>query len=138
MTFKPVQASPKDMALTDLSKMTESRIAVLLGVPPFLVGLPSGGDPMTYSNVTSIFDYHWRAGLRPQASSVMAALSQWLLPRGTTVELNRDAYIQPEPYQRAQTAEILNRIVDPVSGQPALTVQEIRAAERIDEGGILT
>jgi hypothetical protein len=124
------------MALTDLSKMTESRIAVLLGVPPFLVGLPSGGDPMTYANVTSIFDYHWRAGLRPQAQSVMSALSQWLLPRGTSVEVNRDAYIQPEPYQRAQTAEILNRIVDPVSGQPALSVQEIRAAERIDEGAL--
>jgi len=136
VTFKPVQASPKDMALTDLSKMTESRIAVLLGVPPFLVGLPSGGDPMTYSNVTSIFDYHWRAGLRPQAQAVMSALSQWLLPRGTSVEVNRDAYIQPEPYQRAQTAEILNRIVDPVSGQPALSVQEIRAAERIDEGAL--
>ena len=136
VTFKPVQASPKDMALTDLSKMTESRIAVLLGVPPFLVGLPSGGDPMTYANVTSIFDYHWRAGLRPQAQAVMAALSQWLLPRGTNVEVNRDAYIQPEPYQRAQTAEILNRIVDPVSGQPALSVQEIRAAERIDEGAL--
>jgi len=66
----------------------------------------------------------------------MSALSQWLLPRGTRVEVNRDAYIQPEPYQRAQTAEILNRIVDPVSGQPALSVQEIRAAERIDEGAL--
>jgi len=136
VTFKPVQASPKDLALADLSKMTEARIAVLLGVPPFLVGLPSGGDPMTYSNVTAIFDYHWRAGLRPQAQTVMSALSQWLLPRGTTVEVNRDAYIQPEPEARARTAEILNRIVDPVSGQPALTVQEIRAAERIDEGAL--
>jgi HK97 family phage portal protein len=136
VTWKPTQVSPKDMALTDLSKMVESRIAVLLGVPPFLLGLPSGGDPMTYANVTQIFDFHWRAGLRPQAQTVMSALSQWLLPRGTSVEVNRDAYIQPEPYQRAQTAEILNRIVDPVSGQPALTVQEIRAAERIDEGAL--
>jgi HK97 family phage portal protein len=133
VTWKPTQVNPKDMALAELSSLTESRIAVLLGVPPFLVGLPSGGDPMTYANVTQIFDYHWRAGLRPQAQTVMSALSQWLLPRGTIVEVDRDAYIQPEPYQRAQTAEILNRIVDPVSGQPALTVQEIRAAERIDD-----
>ena len=72
-------------------------IAVLLGVPPFLVGLPSGGDPMTYANVNAIFDYHWRAGLRPKAQAVMAALSQWLLPRGTAIEVNRDAYVQPEP-----------------------------------------
>ena len=114
------------MALVELSNLTEARIAVLLGVPPFLVGLPSGGDPMTYANVTQIFDYHWRAGLRPQAQAVMAALSRWLLPRGTRVEVNRDAYVQPEPYTRAQTAEILNRIVDP-AGNPALSVQEIRA-----------
>ena len=34
----------------------------------------------------------------------MAALSEWVLPRGTTVEVNRDAYVQPEPLERAQTA----------------------------------
>jgi HK97 family phage portal protein len=132
VTWKATQVNPKDMMLTELSALTESRIAVLLGVPPFLVGLPSGGDPMTYSNVTSIFDYHWRAGLRPQAQTVMAALSGWLAPRGTRVEVNRDAYVQPEPYTRAQTAQILNGIVDP-SGNPALSVEEIRAAERLDD-----
>ena len=62
----------------------------------------------------------------------MAALSGWLLPRGTRVEVNRDAYVQPEPYTRAQTAEILNRIVDP-AGNPALSVEEIRQAERLDD-----
>ena len=61
----------------------------------------------------------------------MAALSGWLLPRGTRVELNRDEYIQPGPYERAQTAEILNAIVD-AEGNPALSVQEIRDAERFD------
>jgi len=105
----------------------------MLGVPPFLVGLPSGGDSMTYSNVTSLFSYHWRAYLRPRAQTVMSALSGWLLPRGTRIEVNRDAYIEPEPLQRAQTAEILNRIVDPVTGEPALKVAEIRNAERIDD-----
>lgn len=104
----------------------------MLGVPPFLVGLPSGGDSMTYSNVSSLFDYHWRAGLRPKAQSVMAALSEWALPRGTIVEVNRDAYIRPEPLVRAQTAQILNGIRDE-SGNPVLTVQEIRDAERIDD-----
>jgi hypothetical protein len=87
---------------------------------------------MTYSNVTSVFDFHWRAGLRPKAQMLMGALSQFALPRGVRVEVNRDAYIEPEPLQRAQTAQILAGIVDPVTGQQALTVQEIRAAERLD------
>ena len=52
VTWRATQVSPKDMALTDLQEKAEARIAVLLGVPPFLVGLPSGGDPMTYANVT--------------------------------------------------------------------------------------
>jgi HK97 family phage portal protein len=131
--WTPTQLNPRDMALHDLLTVNESRIAVMFGVPPFIVGLPSGGDSMTYSNVTSLFDYHWRAGLRPKAQSVMDALSGWLLPRGTKVELNRDEYIQPEPLERAQTYQILAGIVDPVTGQPVMTVPEIRAAERLDD-----
>jgi len=131
LKWTPTQLNPKDLALLELSQYNESRIAVLLGVPPFLVGLPSGGDSMTYSNVQSIFDYHWRAGLRPKAQTVMSALSGWALPRGTVVELNRDAYVQPGPLERAQTAQILNAIVD-ADGNPVLTVQEIRASERFD------
>lgn len=121
---------PVKMALLELAQYEDSRIAILLGVPPFLVGLPAGGDSLTYSNVQSLFDYHWRAGLRPKAQAVMAGLSEWLLPDGTTVEVNRDAYIQPGPLERAQTYEIMHRIVDP-QGNPALSVDEIRDAERL-------
>ena len=105
--FKTMSYDPEKMALVDLSKWNESRIAVLLGVPPFLMGLPSGGDSLTYSNVESLFDYHWRAGLKPKASTVMSALSYWALPRGTTVEVNRDEYVRPGPLERAQTWALL-------------------------------
>ena len=80
ITFEALQLSPKDMALIELWQFNESRICILLGVPPFLMGLPSGGDSMTYSNVTALFDYHWRASLRPKAQTVMAALSEWVVP----------------------------------------------------------
>jgi len=131
VTWEATQLNPQEMALLELSQWNESRIAIMLGVPPFLVGLPSGGDSYTYSNVSALFDYHWRAGLRPKAQTVMSALSEWLLPRGTSIELNRDAYIRPEPYQRAQTYQILNAIKDE-QGNPALTVDEIRKAEQIE------
>jgi HK97 family phage portal protein len=132
VTWAATQLDPEKMALVDLSKLTEARIAVMLGVPPFLVGLPSGGDSMTYANVSAIFDYHWRAGLKPKAAAVMAALSEWLLPRGTRVELNRDEYVQPGPFERAQADQIWASILDPATGQPAKTVAEIRAQERLD------
>jgi len=131
LQWKPTQINPKDMALLDLSQSADARIAVMLGVPPFLVGLPSGGDSLTYANVNAIFDYHWRGGLRPKAHACMAALSGWALPRGTMVEVNQDSYVQPEPLVRAQTYQILASIQDPVSGQPVITVQQIREAERL-------
>jgi hypothetical protein len=62
----------------------------------------------------------------------MSALSNWALPRGTRVELNRNSYIEPEPLQQAQAFQILASIVDPVTGNPALTVEEIRRILRLD------
>jgi len=123
VTWKATQANALDSALAELAAYTDAKLAVLLGVPPFLLGLPSGGDSMTYSNVSSIFDYHWRAGLKPKASRLMLALSQWLVPRGTTVEVNRDEYVSPGPYERAQTYAIHHAI-------GSMTVEEIRESER--------
>jgi len=87
--------SPKEMAMLELEQFNESRVAVLLGVPPFIVGLPSGGDSMTYSNVSNLFDFHDRQTLRSLAISITSALSFWALPLGQRVEINRDEYSRP-------------------------------------------
>jgi hypothetical protein len=121
--WKATQTDPLSSALAELAAYTEAKIVTGLGVPPFLLGLPSGGDSMTYSNVSSIFDYHWRGGLRPKAQRLMLALTQWLTPRGTVLEVNRDEYVRPGPLERAQTHEIYHRI-------GALSAEEIREAER--------
>jgi HK97 family phage portal protein len=127
VTWKPTAVNPTDMALIELTQMTEARIATLLGVPPFLVGLPAGGDSMTYSNVSSLFDYHWRAGLRPKAETVCKAISGWALPAGTTFEVNRDEYVRPDPYTRAQTWQILTAI-------GVLTAEQVAQIERYAVG----
>jgi HK97 family phage portal protein len=106
LEFETLQFSPEQMALVDLAKMNEARIAVMMSVPPFLVGLPQGGDSMTYSNVQSIFEYHWRAGLSTMATTVIRALSGWLLPAGTALEVNRDEYVKPTMLERAQAEQI--------------------------------
>lgn len=130
--WTPTQVNPKDIGLTTLLDREEGRIAHLLGVPSELVGIPTSTDPMTYKNVTMWFDLHWRSGLRPKAQFLMEALSGWALPRGTSIELNRDEYVAAEPLERAQTAQILFNIIDPATGQRALTIDEIRAVERLD------
>jgi HK97 family phage portal protein len=121
--FKTLAYNPKDLALVELSQWNEARIAVLLKVPPICVALPSGGDSMTYSNVESLFDYRWRAGLSTLAANLMAALSGWALPRGTTVEVNRDEFVKAPPLERAQTHAIY-------VGLGIETVEEAREAER--------
>lgn len=122
--------SAKDMALLELAQFTEARIAVKLGVPPFLVGLPSGGDSMTYSNVSSLFDFHHRASLNPKVGAVMSALSNWALPRGQRVELNRDEYTRPPFNERATGYKTLAE-TGMALGEPVITADEIRTMERL-------
>lgn len=114
--------SPRDAAMLELAQFTESRIAVALGVPPFLMGLPSAqGESLTYSNVSMLFDFHDRASLRPKATHVMQALSNWALVRGQSVELNRDEYSRPAFNERADawTKLVTAGIVTPEQVQQA-------------------
>jgi len=117
------QPSAKDMALLELAQFTDARICIKLGVPPFLMGLPSGGDSLTYTNVSQLFDYHDRASLSTKATHVMTAFSNWALPRGQSSELNRDEYSRPELPQRAKAYVDLKAV-------GALDAEEIRAMER--------
>jgi hypothetical protein len=102
----PLQLSPQQMGLTDLAQYNEARISVLLGVPPFLLGLPTN-ESMTYSNVSQVFDFHDRRYLKTAATRVMSALSGWALPRGQSAELNRDEYSRPPLAERAEAYEKL-------------------------------
>lgn len=116
--------SARDMTLLELAQFNESRIAVALGVPPFLAGLPSGGDSMTYANIEQIFGFHDRLYLRPKAVAVMSAMSWWGLPRGQSAELNRDEYSRPSLKERADAYAVL-------IAAGVMTAEEARTMERL-------
>jgi HK97 family phage portal protein len=120
---KPLQLDPEKMMLNEVAAYNDARISNLLGVPAFLLGLP-GGDSMTYSNATSLFDFHDRRYLHTAATHVMTALSGWALPRGQAVELNRDEYSRPPLLERATAYEKLAAL-------GALNAEEIRIMERL-------
>jgi hypothetical protein len=115
--------SPKDMAMMEVSEFTEGRIAILLGVPPFIMGL-STGNSMVYSNVSQVFEFHDRSFLHTAAAAVMADLSWWALPALQCVELNRDEYTRPSFEVRAQAYVQL-------VGAGIMSVEEVRMAERL-------
>ena len=115
----------EDVALLELTHFNEARVAILLGVPPFLLGLAAAaGGSITYSNVESLFDFHDRSSLRPKANAVMSALGQWSLPYNETVELNRDDYTRPSLVDRARAYETMIN-----SG--VMKPEEARAMERL-------
>jgi HK97 family phage portal protein len=122
--LEQLQTTPKDMALSEMQQFAEARVAVLLGLPPFLVGLPSGADSMTYSNVSTIYDSHWRQTLRPHSRYLMGALSAWALPGRSAVDLDAEEYIRPAPLDRANVYKILLEA-------GVMTVDEVRTAERL-------
>jgi phage portal protein BeeE len=128
LNLQVTQTTPRDMTLTDLQKFAEARLAVLLGVPPYLLGLPSGSDSLTYSNVNSIFDYWWRITLKPHGGYILKAISEWALPGHVDLLLNASSYTQPPALERAQYYEIMTRI-------GAMSVAEIRAAESLSTDG---
>lgn len=135
-TLSALNISPKDMALLELRQFDEARIAILLGVPPFLLGLPSGADSLTYQTVEGMYEYHWRASLRPLATGLMEAISNWALRAvDEVIELNRDEYTRPALGERVTAYSTLHGLVEVDAAgveRRAITIAEIRSAERLD------
>lgn len=129
LDLETLTVSPREMMMLEQRVFDETRIAAAFGVPPYLVGLPSP-DGLTYSNANSIFEFHWRMTLRTAAAAVASAMSNWLLPRGTRFEFNRDDYVRADDSTRAQTDSTLFNIIDE-QGNRAKTVDEIRMGNRL-------
>lgn len=129
VTYEQVTMSPKDMALLDLKWFDHQVIAAAMGVPAVLVNLPQSAG-LTYSSTVMLADFHWRATLRPAAQSIAGALSRWALPYGTGMEFNPDKYVQPDLEARSRAYSTLFNIHDEATGQRAISIDEIRAAER--------
>jgi HK97 family phage portal protein len=123
--WKATQVDPLSSAMVELSAYTEARVCAALGVPPHFMALPAHGASLTYTTAALEADSHWRQALRPLSQRLMMALSNWLVPRGTGVEVNRDEYIRPGPLERAQTNEILLR-------NGVITVEQWQRMERFD------
>jgi hypothetical protein len=131
VTLAPFTIGPREMALLELRQFDEARISTLMRCPPTLLGLPTGEGSLVYSNVTAIYDFHWRAHLRPIAAALTGAISQWALPGPQAIELNRDEYVRPSFAERVAGYATLFNIHDELTGERGITIEEIRAAERL-------
>ena len=128
--------SAQDMSLMEVTQFNEARIAVLLGVPPFLVGLPGATGSLTYSNIEQLFSFHDRSSLRPKATAVMSALDSWALPAPQTLELNRDDYTRPSLLERVRAYQIMIEIgmMEPEEAAEAERLSGPGSASRLSGG----
>ncbi|EMD82472.1 phage portal protein [Pacificimonas flava] len=75
LTWQPLSLSPADMDFAEGQRTAARDIALALGVPPMLLGLP--GDN-TYSNYAEANRALWRLSVLPMAGRICEALTGWL------------------------------------------------------------
>jgi HK97 family phage portal protein len=119
LDWKTMSMSPKDMDFIEAKNAAAREIALALGVPPMLLGIP--GDN-TYSNYQEANRVFWRQTVLPLVSRTLQAITAWLAPAFGPVEL-RPALDQIDALsgERAALWEMLARA-------DFLTVGEKRAA----------
>ncbi|MFO1169351.1 MAG: phage portal protein [Hyphomicrobiaceae bacterium] len=88
LDWKAMALTPKDMDFIEAKNAAAREIALALGVPPMLLGIP--GDN-TYSNFQEANRMLWRQTVLPLVQRTAKALSAWLSPvYGGALELKPD------------------------------------------------
>ena len=88
LDWKPLGLSPKDMDFIEAKNAAAREIALAMGVPPMLLGIP--GDN-TFSNYQEAQRAFWRTTVLPLFNRTAKALAGWLAPAwGDTLDLRGD------------------------------------------------
>lgn len=77
LDWKMMSMSPRDMDFISAKNLAAREIALALGVPPMLLGIP--GDN-TYSNFQEANRSFWRQTVLPLVNRTLQALGGWLAP----------------------------------------------------------
>jgi HK97 family phage portal protein len=77
LDWKPLSLSPRDMDFIEAKNGAAREIALAIGVPPMLLGIP--GDN-TYSNYQEATRAFWRQTVLPLVNRTAKAMSGWLGP----------------------------------------------------------
>lgn len=78
LDWKPMSLTPKDMDFIEAKNGASRDIALALGVPPMLLGIP--GDN-TYANYAEANRSFWRLTVLPLLGRILKELSAWLGPQ---------------------------------------------------------
>ncbi len=96
LDWKSMSLSPKDMDFIEAKHVAAREIALALGIPPMLLGIP--GDN-TYSNYQEATRTFWRQTVLPLVSRTAKSLSAWLAPAYAGVRPSGSDAIAPREPQ---------------------------------------
>jgi HK97 family phage portal protein len=120
LDWRAMSLSPKDMDFMEAKHAAAREIALALGVPPMLLGIPGDNTYANYQEANRVF---WRQTVLPLASRTLKALEGWLAPRfGEGLRLSL-ALEEVEALSTERAA-----LWDRVARADFLTVDEKRAA----------
>jgi len=127
LDWKPLGLSPKDMDFVEAKNAAAREIALALGVPPMLLGIP--GDN-TYSNYQEATRNFWRQSVLPLVNRTAQALSAWLGPAfGALPEARKqNLALKPDLDQVEALSAEREALWARVERASFLTVDEKRAA----------
>jgi HK97 family phage portal protein len=114
----PLISNAEQNQLVQSRQWNSEAVAMLLGIPPYKLGLP--GTTMTYQNVETADIDFVRDSVSRYASPLAAAFSKWLVPRGTVVRFDYTGRMRAD--QRT-TADVLTQL----TGANILSLDEARA-----------
>jgi HK97 family phage portal protein len=144
LDWKAMSLSPRDMDFIALKQMAAREIALALGVPALLLGIP--GDN-TYANYTEANRALWRQTVIPLVQRTASSLGRWLGPafgRGLTLRPDLDnldalAADRDAQWSRLQTVTFLTddekRAAVGYGPKPAAMAQKYSPDQPRDELG---
>ena len=120
LDWKSMSLSPAEMDFIEAKHSAAREIALALGVPPMLLGIPGDNTYANYAEANRVF---WRQTVLPLVTRTMKAMSGWLAPSfGGGLEL-RPLLDGVDALANERAA-----LWDRVSRADFLTVDEKRAA----------
>ncbi len=120
LDWKPLSLTPKDMDFIEAKNSAAREIALAIGVPPMLLGIP--GDN-TYSNYAEAQRTFWRQTVLPLVNRMAQGLSIWLGPA-----FKADLELKPDLDQVEALAPEREALWKRLEGASFLTDDEKRAA----------
>jgi Phage portal protein/Bacterial CdiA-CT RNAse A domain len=120
LDWKPLSMTPKDMDFIEAKNSAAREIALAIGVPPMLLGIP--GDA-TYSNYAEAQRAFWRNSVLPIVNRMALGFSKWLSPA-----FNAELELKPDLDQVEALAPEREALWTRLEGASFLTDDEKRAA----------